>query len=147
MICGVHEIGPVVLTDVERVDPDGLGEDGLLDRVADDDVTVERLAGLVEAHVGGRSQSELQGGAEQRLLPLLEHLARIGRRTAKTSMSPGGLRPRHLIALRLLNELEERELIPPTAAATFSSCHLRARTSSLSPTPSSARSRTTCSAP
>jgi len=72
MICGVHEIGPAVLTDVERVDPDGLGEDGLLDRVADDDVTVERLAGLVEAHVGGRSQSELQGGAEQRLVPL-EH--------------------------------------------------------------------------
>jgi hypothetical protein len=34
-------------------------------------------------------------------LPLLEHLAR---RTAKTSMSPGGLRPRHLIALRLLSE-------------------------------------------
>src|SRR5882672_10687147 len=62
MICGVHEIGPAVLTDIERVDPDGLGEDGLLDRVADDDVTVERLAGLVEAHVGGRSQSELQGG-------------------------------------------------------------------------------------
>lgn len=41
---------------------------------------------------------------EQRLLPLLEHLARVGRRTAETSMSPGGLRPRHLIALKLLSE-------------------------------------------
>jgi hypothetical protein len=36
-----------VLADVERVDPDGLGKDGLLDRVADDDVTVERLTRLV----------------------------------------------------------------------------------------------------
>src|SRR5713226_2625030 len=74
---------------------------------------------------------------EHRMLPLLEHLARVGRRAAETSMSPGGLRPRHLIALKLLceqgpasqqglaealsldpsnvvgllNELEERELI------------------------------------
>jgi DNA-binding MarR family transcriptional regulator len=59
------------------------------------------------------------------LLPLLDHLARVGRRAAELSMSPGGLRPRHLIALRLLseqgpvsqhvvgllNELEERGLI------------------------------------
>ena len=74
---------------------------------------------------------------DQRLLPLLEHLARVGRRAAEANMSPGGLRPRHLIALKLLsddgpasqqglsealrldpsnvvgllNELEERELI------------------------------------
>jgi len=74
---------------------------------------------------------------EHRMLPLLEHLARVGRRAAEASMSPGGLRPRHLIALKLLceqgpasqqgladwlsldpsnvvgllNELEERELI------------------------------------
>jgi len=41
---------------------------------------------------------------EQRLLPLLEHLARVGRRAAETTMSPGGLRPRHVIALRLLSE-------------------------------------------
>jgi DNA-binding MarR family transcriptional regulator len=41
---------------------------------------------------------------DQRLLPLLEHLARVGRRAAETSMSPGGLRPRHLIALQLLSE-------------------------------------------
>ncbi len=71
------------------------------------------------------------------MLPLLEHLARVGRRAAESSMSPGGLRTRHLIALKLLcdqgpanqqdlaealsldpsnvvgllNELEERELI------------------------------------
>src|ERR1700716_1330600 len=45
-----------------------------------------------------------KAGVEQRLLPLLEHLARVGRRAAETTMSPGGLRPRHLIALRLLSE-------------------------------------------
>jgi len=74
---------------------------------------------------------------EHRMLPLLEQLARVGRRAAESSMSPGGLRTRHLIALKLLcdqgpanqqdladalsldpsnvvgllNELEERELI------------------------------------
>jgi DNA-binding MarR family transcriptional regulator len=41
---------------------------------------------------------------DQRLLPLLEHLARVGRRAAETTRSPGGLRPRHLIALTLLSE-------------------------------------------
>ena len=48
--------------------------------------------------------AKTMAGAEQRLLPLLEHLARVGRRAAETSMSPGGLRPRHLIALKLLSE-------------------------------------------
>jgi DNA-binding MarR family transcriptional regulator len=73
----------------------------------------------------------------QQILPLIDHLARIGRRAAEASVSAGCLRPRHLIALRLLgehgpmtqhavglalsldpsnvvgllNELEERELI------------------------------------
>jgi DNA-binding MarR family transcriptional regulator len=37
-------------------------------------------------------------------LPLLGHLARIGARAAETSMSPDGLRPRHVIALKLLSE-------------------------------------------
>jgi DNA-binding MarR family transcriptional regulator len=72
----------------------------------------------------------------EQLLPLLEHLTRVGRRSAEVGMS-GNLRPRHLIALRvigeygpmtqhavgvaltldpsnvvgLLNELEERDLI------------------------------------
>ena len=41
---------------------------------------------------------------EQRLLPLLDYLARVGRRAAEVSMAPGGLRPRHLIALKLLHE-------------------------------------------
>jgi DNA-binding MarR family transcriptional regulator len=41
---------------------------------------------------------------EQRLLPLLDYLARVGRRAAEASMGPGGLRPRHLIALKLLQE-------------------------------------------
>jgi DNA-binding MarR family transcriptional regulator len=74
---------------------------------------------------------------EHRLLPLVEHLARVGRRAAESSMAPDGLRTRHLIALKLLceqgpasqqglaqalsldpsnvvgllNELEERQLI------------------------------------
>jgi DNA-binding MarR family transcriptional regulator len=39
----------------------------------------------------------------QQLLPLIEHLARVGRRSADTCMS-GCLRPRHLIALKLLSE-------------------------------------------
>ncbi len=37
-------------------------------------------------------------------LPLLNHLARLGHRAAEASMSPGGLRPRHLHALGVLNE-------------------------------------------
>jgi DNA-binding MarR family transcriptional regulator len=41
---------------------------------------------------------------DQRLLPLLEHLARVGRRSAEITLEPGGLRPRHLIALKLLSE-------------------------------------------
>src|SRR5438309_2712228 len=41
---------------------------------------------------------------DQRLLPLLEHLARVGRREFETTLQPGGLRPRHLIALKLLSE-------------------------------------------
>jgi DNA-binding MarR family transcriptional regulator len=41
---------------------------------------------------------------DHRFLPLLDHLARVGRRAAEGSMSPGGLRPRHLHALGLLSE-------------------------------------------
>jgi DNA-binding MarR family transcriptional regulator len=37
----------------------------------------------------------------QRILPLIEHLARVGRRASDPCMS-GCLRPRHLIALKLL---------------------------------------------
>jgi DNA-binding MarR family transcriptional regulator len=74
---------------------------------------------------------------QQHSLPLLDHLARLGRRAAEASLEPSGLRPRHFFALRmlrdqggasqqglaeilrldpsnvvgLLNELEERNLI------------------------------------
>src|SRR6266568_3270281 len=41
---------------------------------------------------------------DQRLLPLLEHLARVGRRAFENTLEPGDLRPRHLIALQLLSE-------------------------------------------
>jgi DNA-binding MarR family transcriptional regulator len=41
---------------------------------------------------------------DQRLLPLIEHLARVGRRASDITLEPGGLRPRHLIALKLLSE-------------------------------------------
>jgi hypothetical protein len=40
----------------------------------------------------------------QGVLPLLEHLTRVGKRAYLNDMDPGGLRPRHLIALRLLAE-------------------------------------------
>ena len=79
----------------------------------------------------------LKPEVEHRIQPLVEHLARVGRRAAEASLSPGGLRTRHLIALKLLcdqgpanqqdladalsldpsnvvgllNELEERQLI------------------------------------
>ena len=39
----------------------------------------------------------------QQILPLINHLARVGRRAADSSLA-GCLRPRHLIALRLLHE-------------------------------------------
>ena len=41
---------------------------------------------------------------DQRLLPLIEHLARVGRRAFESTLQPGSLRPRHLIALKLLSE-------------------------------------------
>jgi len=49
-----------VFADVERVDPDGIGEDGFLDGVADNDVTAERLTERIDTHVDGRIQSELE---------------------------------------------------------------------------------------
>ena len=42
--------------------------------------------------------------ADKRLLPLIDHLARAARRSGEATLEPGGLRPRHLIALRLLSE-------------------------------------------
>jgi len=40
----------------------------------------------------------------QQILPLIDHLARVGRRASEVSVSAGCLRPRHLIALKLLGE-------------------------------------------
>ena len=45
-----------------------------------------------------------QGTAAQRMLPLLEHLSRVGRRSAEVCMDEGCLRPRQLIALTVLGE-------------------------------------------
>jgi DNA-binding MarR family transcriptional regulator len=50
------------------------------------------------------AQSKTKVATDQRLLPLIEHLARVGRRAAEITLEPGGLRPRHLIALKLLSE-------------------------------------------
>lgn len=50
---------------------------------------------------GTRATSQ---GEELHSLPLLEHLARMGRRAAESSLAPSGLRPRHVVALRLLSE-------------------------------------------
>ena len=44
----VHELGAVVLADVERVDPHRLGEDRLFDGVADDLVAADRVPGPVD---------------------------------------------------------------------------------------------------
>src|ERR1700682_4519443 len=50
------------------------------------------------------AETATKTGTDQRLLPLLEHLARVGRRAFEVTLEPGGLRPRHLIALKLLSE-------------------------------------------
>jgi DNA-binding MarR family transcriptional regulator len=47
-----------------------------------------------------RSEARVQ----EQSLPLLQHLARLGGRAYESAMTPGGLRPRHLIALKLLSE-------------------------------------------
>jgi DNA-binding MarR family transcriptional regulator len=48
--------------------------------------------------------TQVTTAAQHHLLPLLDHLARLGRRAAENAMTPGDLRPRHLIALKLLSE-------------------------------------------
>jgi DNA-binding MarR family transcriptional regulator len=52
----------------------------------------------------GVAETRTKTATDQRLLPLIEHLARVGRRAAEITLEPGGLRPRHLIALKLLSE-------------------------------------------
>ena len=48
-----------MLGDVERVDPDGIGKNCLLDSVADHDVTAEFVSRLVHTDGYERIQSEL----------------------------------------------------------------------------------------
>jgi DNA-binding MarR family transcriptional regulator len=52
------------------------------------------------AETTAAGQTAVEG---QQLLPLISHLARVGRRAAESCM-PGCLRPRHMIALKLLGE-------------------------------------------
>jgi MarR family transcriptional regulator, lower aerobic nicotinate degradation pathway regulator len=47
---------------------------------------------------------ETRKPVDNQLLPLLEHLVRLGRRAGESTLAPGGLRSRHVIALRLLSE-------------------------------------------
>jgi DNA-binding MarR family transcriptional regulator len=48
--------------------------------------------------------AESSVAAGRQILPLIDHLARISRRTADAAMIDGSLRPRHVIALTLLSE-------------------------------------------
>src|SRR5438874_10859900 len=50
------------------------------------------------------AETKTTASVDQRLLPLIEHLARVGRRASDITLEPGGLRPRHLIALKLLSD-------------------------------------------
>ena len=51
-----------------------------------------------------QTDAKIDKQARKQLVPLLEHLARVGRRAGESALVPGGLRPRHVIALRLLSE-------------------------------------------
>jgi MarR family transcriptional regulator, lower aerobic nicotinate degradation pathway regulator len=50
------------------------------------------------------AQAKQPGQRAGQVLPLIEYLARVARRTYDTCQSPGCLRPRHLIALSVLHE-------------------------------------------
>jgi DNA-binding MarR family transcriptional regulator len=50
------------------------------------------------------AKTRTEAPVQEQSLPLLEHLARMGRRAYEGAMTPGGLRSRHLIALKLLSE-------------------------------------------
>jgi DNA-binding MarR family transcriptional regulator len=41
---------------------------------------------------------------DQQLLPLIDHLARLGKRATEAALQPGAPRPRHFVALRYLKE-------------------------------------------
>ncbi|MGH3171877.1 MAG: MarR family winged helix-turn-helix transcriptional regulator [Trebonia sp.] len=56
----------------------------------------------VEAAAATEADADAAGG--RRILPLIEHLARLGRRAADGLESSGCLRPRHLIAIKVLGD-------------------------------------------
>jgi DNA-binding MarR family transcriptional regulator len=59
--------------------------------------------GLYPDHMAETTAAGQTAVEGQQLLPLINHLARVGRRAAESCMS-GCLRPRHMIALKLLGE-------------------------------------------
>jgi len=61
VVGGVHELRAVVLADVEGVDPDRVGEDCLLDRVADDLVAPDGPTGGVDRDGEERVEAEFDG--------------------------------------------------------------------------------------
>src|SRR6202011_5519774 len=65
----IHHVAAVVFGDVERVDPDGIGEDRLLYRVANNDVAADLVTGLVDADRNERVQSELDVLGNHGLIP------------------------------------------------------------------------------
>src|SRR6201986_1339746 len=99
------------------------------------DGTLGLMADTIKADEQGTDAQPATTG--QHMLPLIEHLSRVGRRSVEACMDAECLRPRHLIALQvlgehgpmtqhavglalsldpsnvvgLLNELEERDLI------------------------------------
>ena len=48
--------------------------------------------------------TDTQVSGRQQILPLIDHLARLGRRAADACESAGYLRPRHLIAIKILDD-------------------------------------------
>ena len=56
----VHHVRAVVLGDVERVDPDSIGQNRFLDGVTNDDITAECLSRLVHTDGDERIQPEFK---------------------------------------------------------------------------------------
>ena len=61
---------------------------------------------MTEAAAGtvAGTATPVAGQQPQRVLPLIEYLARVARRAYDTCSAPGCLRPRHLVALSVLHE-------------------------------------------
>src|SRR5439155_22163626 len=56
----VHEVGSVVLADVERIDPHRIGQYSLLDVIAHHDIRMEALTELINGDVAESVQAELE---------------------------------------------------------------------------------------